>query len=383
MCGEIEAVRRKRLVYAFVLLALLAAAFVSGRDADADKERPGTFAQGVYSLGPGQTVGKLLVVDGDAYIAGRVEGWLAVVGGSLRLEEQARVSGAMLVFGGEVVAAPGFRLTGPGWLAFPPGSPLVPLLAGALAVAGILGFTGVVLAGWLGGRLARRLGFSEWLRRFIEYNHQRWPALFALVGLAVSAFLLAVFVHLAEETVYQQEAALVDSVVIWLVHSLSAPGLDRVMLAATYTGSGYAYALLAPPALALLGYLGWRREAISLAACLGGAAFLNWALKHFFVRARPDLFRVISETGYSFPSGHAMVSLCFYGILAYIIGRRLPRRSRQLALYLAAAGLVVLIGFSRIYLGVHYPSDVAAGYIAGGTWLAFCISLLWWWELKK
>lgn len=364
-----------------MLMALLAAVFLLGREKE--KELPGTFAQGSFILGPGQTAGKLLVVDGDARIAGRVEGWLAVVGGSLQLDEQARVGGPILVFGGDVVPAPGFRLTGPGWLAFTPGSALIPLLAGALAVAGVLIIAGLALSCWLAARLAKRLGLSAWLQRFIEYNRQRWPALFALAGLAVSAMLLAVFVHLAEETVYQQEAALVDNVVIWLVHKLAAPGLDRAMLAVTYAGSGYAYALLAPPVLTLLYYRGWRKEAAIMAACLGGAAFLNWVLKHLFVRARPDLFRLVSETGYSFPSGHAMVSLCFYGILAYIIGRRLSGRSRQIFLYLFTGGLVVSIGFSRIYLGVHYPSDVAAGYIAGGTWLAFCISLLWWWELKK
>jgi undecaprenyl-diphosphatase len=141
--------------------------------------------------------------------------------------------------------------------------------------------------------------------------------------------------------------------------------------------------LLAPPVLAVLLYRGLRRESASVAVCLGGAAFLNWALKHFFVRARPDLFRVISETGYSFPSGHAMVSLCFYGMLAYVLGRRLAKRWQRLTLYALTGCLVMIIGFSRIYLGVHYPSDVAAGYIAGGTWLAFCVSLLWWWELKK
>ncbi|HWQ61496.1 MAG TPA: phosphatase PAP2 family protein, partial [Negativicutes bacterium] len=121
----------------------------------------------------------------------------------------------------------------------------------------------------------------------------------------------------------------------------------------------------------------------SLVVCLGGAALLNFLLKHLFERARPDMFTVISVTGYSFPSGHAMVSLCFYGMVAYLLCRHLPRLAPQLLVYGLTAALVTAVGFSRIYLGVHYPSDVLGGYIAGGTWLLFCVSLLWWWEIEK
>lgn len=373
--------KRKSVGAILILLVLFTVAFLSGRAPDSTL--PGAFAQGGFTLEPGQTTGKLLVVDGDAFIAGRVEGWLAVVGGSLHLDDQARVSGPMLVFGGDVAASPGFRLTGPGWLAFPQGSPLIPLLVWTLAITVMVAVLGTALLGWLAVRLACKLGLTEWLRRFIEYNRERWSALFIVSGLAVSAFLLAVFVHLAEETVYQHEAALIDNLIFWLVHNMARPALDKAMIAVTYTGSGYAYFLLAPPLLAFLFFRGLRHEAASLAICFAGAAFLNWVLKHLFERARPEMFRVISESGYSFPSGHAMVSLCFYGMLAYIAGRRLKSRSRQAALYAFTGLMVVVIGFSRIYLGVHYPSDIAGGYLAGGTWLAFCISFLWWWELKK
>jgi membrane-associated phospholipid phosphatase len=155
------------------------------------------------------------------------------------------------------------------------------------------------------------------------------------------------------------------------------------MLAITYLGSGYAYALLAPLMLAILAYGRRWHEGITLVGCLAGAGLLNFLLKHLFERARPELFKVISETGYSFPSGHAMVSLCFYGIAAYIFGRGISRLRGRLILYAIIVLLVAAIGISRVYLGVHYPSDVLAGYIAGGTWLAFCAAILWWWEIEK
>lgn len=125
--------------------------------------------------------------------------------------------------------------------------------------------------------------------------------------------------------------------------------------------------------------------AIWLAARLlqNGGAALNSLLKHLFVRTRPDLFRVVEATGYSFPSGHAMVSLCFYGMLAFFIVRNIKSLRWRLVIISLAVLLVVAIGISRIYLGVHYPTDVIAGYTAGAMWLFFRISLLAWWEQRR
>jgi len=102
-------------------------------------------------------------------------------------------------------------------------------------------------------------------------------------------------------------------------------------------------------------------------------------LKHLFERARPEAFQIVAESGFSFPSGHAMVSLCFYGIVAFLIVRKRSLQWR-IAGAVVATLLIVGIGVSRIYLGVHYPSDVVAGYAAGATWLGFSISLVMWWE---
>jgi len=126
-----------------------------------------------------------------------------------------------------------------------------------------------------------------------------------------------------------------------------------------------------------------RLEALGLFICLIGEAVLNFLFKNLFERSRPDLFRVVEEAGYSFPSGHAMVSVCFYGMLTYLIVRHISSWHWRLVVITLTLALIAAIGVSRVYLGVHYPTDVVAGYFAGGMWLAFCISLLIWRESRR
>jgi undecaprenyl-diphosphatase len=84
---------------------------------------------------------------------------------------------------------------------------------------------------------------------------------------------------------------------------------------------------------------------------------------------RPIAFYGTSPSSYSFPSGHALASLCFYGILAAVLSDRMRGRKPKFFIWLVASLLVGMIGLSRIYLGVHYPSDVIAGYLAGAVWI--------------
>jgi membrane-associated phospholipid phosphatase len=94
-----------------------------------------------------------------------------------------------------------------------------------------------------------------------------------------------------------------------------------------------------------------------------------------FARPRPLLWpRLIQETSYGFPSGHALGSIVLYGFLAYLLVRRYPGQGRSI--YGMAAGLIGAIGFSRLYLGVHYPTDILAGYAVGWLWLMVCVFVL-------
>lgn len=111
-----------------------------------------------------------------------------------------------------------------------------------------------------------------------------------------------------------------------------------------------------------------------LAVSLAGGWLLNTVLKEVFHRTRPDIEHLVAAGGYSFPSGHAMIATAFYGMLGYLIWLNLKRRDKP-AWYVMVLTfiLVVAIGTSRIYLGVHFPSDVIAGFAAGGVWLVACV----------
>jgi undecaprenyl-diphosphatase len=108
---------------------------------------------------------------------------------------------------------------------------------------------------------------------------------------------------------------------------------------------------------------------------LGGQLF-NQGLKEYIKRARPPFHEAAHASGYSFPSGHSMGSFIAYGMLAYLLVLALPVRRVRIAVVGLLAGLVVLIGFSRIFLGAHWFSDVMGGFAAGGCWLALCISAI-------
>ena len=110
-------------------------------------------------------------------------------------------------------------------------------------------------------------------------------------------------------------------------------------------------------------------------AAVAGSAVLNQLLKGLFERPRPYFEHpLLIEPSYPFPSGHAMESFVVYGMLVYFAVLALRSWKARVAVVCGAALLVVLIGFSRMYLGVHYFSDVLAGYAAGGVWLSALIT---------
>lgn len=108
---------------------------------------------------------------------------------------------------------------------------------------------------------------------------------------------------------------------------------------------------------------------------LGIATLLNQILKHIVQRPRPMEYRIIDESGYSFPSGHSMVSAAFYGFLIYLIYRNVKNKYVKWFSILGLSMLVILIGISRIYLGVHYTSDVIAGFLISISYLIIFTSV--------
>lgn len=108
---------------------------------------------------------------------------------------------------------------------------------------------------------------------------------------------------------------------------------------------------------------------------IGLGTIINLIIKEIIKRPRPSVTRLVNESGYSFPSGHAMTSIAFYGFLIYLIYKRIQNKYWKWALIIVLCILIFLIGFSRIYLGVHYASDVISGFIAGAIYLIVFIKI--------
>jgi undecaprenyl-diphosphatase len=105
-------------------------------------------------------------------------------------------------------------------------------------------------------------------------------------------------------------------------------------------------------------------------------SILNQILKSILRRPRPTEFRLINETGYSFPSGHSMVSMAFYGFLIYLIYKNIKNKYLKTILIIILSLLIIAIGISRIYLGVHYVSDIIGGFLISISYLILYIKLI-------
>ena len=119
-----------------------------------------------------------------------------------------------------------------------------------------------------------------------------------------------------------------------------------------------------------------KKIGISIIANLGIVTILNQIIKFIMQRPRPTEFRIIEETGYSFPSGHSMVSLAFYGYLVYLIYKYINNKHLKRTLIIILSVLICVIGVSRIYLGVHYTSDVLGGFLISFAYLIIYIELV-------
>ena len=179
---------------------------------------------------------------------------------------------------------------------------------------------------------------------------------------------------LADTTLWDSFKAF-DDAVYWFVSVFISDGMTGFMKLITFIGSGWSITALAaaiPFFVFILKKKKFYTASLMVPLNIAGGSLLNEILKRIFIRPRPDLHRLITEIGYSFPSGHSMNSMIFYGLMAWLLVRYArPRYGYPAAVILGL--LILLIGTSRIYLGVHYASDVIAGFIMGLAWLAFFI----------
>jgi membrane-associated phospholipid phosphatase len=154
------------------------------------------------------------------------------------------------------------------------------------------------------------------------------------------------------------------------LHAQATPAATTGFEVVTQLGSTAVLLAVAAVAAAYLARLGRRRDAAFLILAFAGAEALTWSLKAAFQRERPSFDDPIATaSSFSFPSGHALVSFAVYGALACVLLESLRSRRTRAACVAGAAVVVAAIGFSRLYLGVHYLSDVLAGYAVALAWL--------------
>ena len=200
-------------------------------------------------------------------------------------------------------------------------------------------------------------------------NRHLLPLLPTLIAIA---FALSLFGSLSADVV-EGEVFFFDRPLLLLLHAHATPWWDAVMIFFTRAGSAMVMVPFNLLVLIILVVRHRRRLVLFWFTAVGGAALLNLLAKHIFGRVRPDLWlSILPESTFSFPSGHAMQSMAVAGALAVLAW---PTRGRWLALATAIV-FVALVGTSRIYLGVHFPSDILAGWTASLTWILVLRSVL-------
>lgn len=190
----------------------------------------------------------------------------------------------------------------------------------------------------------------------------------SIIGAISSVVFGLIFVKIADE-VLEADTHFLDIIISQFIYTLRSPTLTKIMIIITDFGAGYALAAL----MIFVLFLIWRhhkKEAIIFIIISTMGILINFGLKNITQRPRPVLAPLITETSYSFPSGHAMNSFVFYASLSFYFYHFTRKKTLSLIFTLCSIILVLLIGFSRVYLGVHYPSDIIGGYFIGLWWLA-------------
>src|ERR1041384_7910306 len=190
-----------------------------------------------------------------------------------------------------------------------------------------------------------------------------------LLGLAAAIATLIFFGWLADE-VLEGETRHFDEATRAAIHQLAPPPLTTIMRWLPFAGSTLALTIGTIIVVVRFAMLKWGREAKLFAITMVGAGLLNITLKLAFKRPRPvPFFNLTAPETYSFPSGHALTSACFFGALAAILTARVKSRRFRIITWVVCTWMFVLIGFSRIYLGVHHTTDVIAGFAAALIWI--------------
>jgi undecaprenyl-diphosphatase len=221
-----------------------------------------------------------------------------------------------------------------------------------------------------------------------EFRNWLEPKVLSIIAIAAGA--LWVFLEIAEDIIQGEKMSL-DVAILMALRSptnplapFGPPWFQELARDITALGSTGVLVLVVITALGFLVLSDNRRTAAFLLASTSGGAVLSMLLKHYIGRPRPDLVPHATQVfSASFPSGHAMLATVVYLTIAALLARLLPTKALQLYLMAIAVTLSVLIGISRIYLGVHWPSDVLGGWAAGASWALACWLVAWFYQLRN
>lgn len=211
--------------------------------------------------------------------------------------------------------------------------------------------------------------------KFDQYNFQLPFIIAFIISFIIVVVGINVFVDLTENL--HTEAFLeFDRRVTEYVISFRTPTLNKIFQFFTFVGDLYGYLIITAISTVFF-YLKFRnwRFVLEMIFVLAISGLANLALKEVINRARPDAEHLVSVATLSYPSGHAMSAIAFYGFLIYLFYNFKLNKWLKTVIILLLGLLIFVIGLSRVYLGVHYPTDIVGGFIAGFIWVIFCVIL--------
>ncbi|HEV8254776.1 MAG TPA: phosphatase PAP2 family protein [Vicinamibacteria bacterium] len=224
------------------------------------------------------------------------------------------------------------------------------------------------MTGARGAPIERPTFYRRWL------SPEGYLGIHLAVGFVLALLAGIAFGAIADEVAETHDVLRADARAHQVVTHIVSPRLTPLVVALTFMGSPQVVTVLSVLVITWLLIARSHRRLYAFAAAVLGSAVLTQALKAYFQRARPSSPLVLAH-GYSFPSGHSMAAMTFYGTLAYVIYFSDKRHLKlRLAAVAACALMVGAIGLSRVYLGVHYFTDVVAGYAGGLCWASVCMS---------
>ncbi|MHB9029289.1 MAG: phosphatase PAP2 family protein [Candidatus Latescibacterota bacterium] len=216
---------------------------------------------------------------------------------------------------------------------------------------------------------------SETIRK--RFSRDERYGLHVTIGAALTLIFMWLFFDVFEEMAGEEEIVQTDKKVLLALHMFRSPVLNKIMLFFTTLGDWQVIGVGLACCLLFLILLRRRHQAASLfLSVMAGSLFIT-VLKKVVQRPRPPVAdALMQEPTFSFPSGHSFIAFTFYGIIVYFLFKTLPKGSLRVLLAALGGCIILLVGFSRMFIGVHWPSDVLAGYASGAAWLTVHITAL-------